>query len=165
MTHEGAGEEHPSTHKIILGTLFIFIVVYILDSFVFGATTILFHFIPLPIRIVLSIFFVTMGLIFMRLANVMVFNKEDLKSLKKTGIYAYVRNPMYLGLPLIYIGLFFLTISLASLFIVLLTILSYNIFVKFEESNLKLIFGQEYLDYQSKVHRWLPRITPAKFSE
>ena len=73
-----------------------------------------------------------------------------------TGIYKYIRNPMYLALVIFQIGLgislSFLHISLMSI----LTIITLHYFViKREEAYLKKLFGVDYESYKTKSKRWI----------
>lgn len=171
---KGAGKEHPKTHVILLSSILIFAITWILDFLLFIFTVHqvilllsppLMLFILWPVRIVLFILLLILALIFMRLSEKTVFNEEDANSLKKGGIYAHVRNPMYLGIPIIFIALICLSMSLISIIPVAITFILYTRMVKYEESDLEEIFGEEYLDYKKKVPRWLPRLTPAKFED
>jgi len=93
-----------------------------------------------------------------------VFPKESKeKKLAKTGLYAHVRHPMYIGTPLIFISFILLTFSLISLIPLVINIILFNSIMKFEENELEKVFGQKYKEYKKKVPRWLPRLTPAKF--
>ena len=73
-----------------------------------------------------------------------------------TGIYRYIRNPMYLALILFQIGvgvsLSFIHISLMSILTVIL--LHYLVIIK-EEMYLKKTFGYEYENYISNSRRWI----------
>ena len=73
-----------------------------------------------------------------------------------TGVYKYIRNPMYLALVIFQIGLgislSFLHISLMSIF----TIITLHYFViKREETYLKKLFGVDYESYKTKSKRWI----------
>ena len=73
-----------------------------------------------------------------------------------TGIYKYIRNPMYLALVVFQIGLgislSFLHISLMSIF----TMITLHYFViKREETYLKKLFGVDYESYITKSKRWI----------
>ena len=73
-----------------------------------------------------------------------------------SGIYKYIRNPMYLALVIFQIGLgislSFLHISLMSIF----TIITLHYFViKREETYLKNLFGVDYESYKAKSRRWI----------
>ncbi len=72
------------------------------------------------------------------------------------GLYAYSRNPIYVGLCLIQIGL---GLYLNSLWVVLsflpaATLVNYLVVHK-EEHYLEKKFGDEYLRYKQRVRRWL----------
>lgn len=79
------------------------------------------------------------------------------KQLVVTGLYRYVRNPMYLGVLLFLSGesLFleywgFFLYAIAWLLFVHLNVLLY------EEPNLRRKFGSSYEGYAAAVRRWLP---------
>ena len=74
------------------------------------------------------------------------------------GIFAWMRNPLYVGNFLIWIG--FTVISGVLWFIpvaVLLFAIEYTLIVRYEEGVLESIFGQEYLAYKARTPRWIPR--------
>ena len=77
-------------------------------------------------------------------------------SLQTTGIYNVTRNPMYVGLAIVYLGIscFIGNWWNIILFFLLLLIIQEYI-IKHEEKYLERRFGQEYLDYKLKVRRWL----------
>ena len=81
---------------------------------------------------------------------------ETASSLVVSGIFSYSRNPMYLGMALILLGLslkFNLIGGLifTTLFILFIT----NFQIKPEEKAMQKIFGEEFLSYKNKVRRWL----------
>lgn len=73
-----------------------------------------------------------------------------------TGPFRYSRNPMYLGLMLLYIGgilafhLLWSAILLAPVFLGL----HYGVIVP-EERHLQAELGEQYSDYKHRVRRWL----------
>jgi len=74
------------------------------------------------------------------------------------GIFAWMRNPLYVGNFLIWMG--FTVISGVLWFIpvaVVLFAVEYTLIVRYEEGVLESIFGQEYLAYKSRTPRWFPR--------
>lgn len=83
-------------------------------------------------------------------------NHQPPNSVIKTSILGYTRNPMYFGIILIYVAFICLSISLISVGIFVLVFLVYNKMVNFEEKLLENMFGNEYLDYKSKVPKWFP---------
>jgi protein-S-isoprenylcysteine O-methyltransferase Ste14 len=77
-------------------------------------------------------------------------------SLQTNGIYNISRNPMYLGLAIAYLGISCLIGNWWNIILfpfLLLIIQQYMI--NREEKYLERRFGQVYLDYKSKVRRWL----------
>ena len=85
------------------------------------------------------------------------------KKLVVIGMYRYVRNPMYLGFFLGWIGLWFVfgRANVVSLATAVAVIIGVMLFVKFyEEPTLRTMFGAEYEEYCRNVPRWLPRLRP-----
>jgi protein-S-isoprenylcysteine O-methyltransferase Ste14 len=77
-------------------------------------------------------------------------------SLQTTGIYSKSRNPMYISLLLIYTGLSFILGNWWNLLVLpLLVLIVQEYVIKREEKYLNRRFGQEYLDYKTKVRRWI----------
>lgn len=76
------------------------------------------------------------------------------------GFYRYVRNPMYLGFFVGWIGLWvvFGRANLVAIAAAIAVILAVHVFVLlYEEPKLQRLFGAEYNKYRSNVRRWLPR--------
>ena len=72
------------------------------------------------------------------------------------GPYRYVRHPSYLGYFLMFFGLFFLCTSLFTLF-PLVAIPGYFRVTLEEERLLVGRFGEEYVEYQKKTGRFIPK--------
>ena len=84
--------------------------------------------------------------------------KTDQTELVTNGIYWFSRNPAFLGFDLVYIGIllmFFHWILLAAS--VFAGVMLHLQIVYVEERFLKEVFGEEYLEYQKKVCRYLGR--------
>lgn len=74
----------------------------------------------------------------------------------KAGPYRFTRNPMYLGMVLMMLGLA-LYIGTAPFYlsaIAYFCIINF-VFCPFEEDKLAAAFGEEYRQYRSRVRRWL----------
>jgi len=72
------------------------------------------------------------------------------------GIFRVSRNPMYVALTLLYLGIGFWVNSLwIVLFVVPVIIFMNQGVIKREEKYLERKFGNEYLQYKSKVRRWI----------
>ncbi len=80
-----------------------------------------------------------------------------------TGIYGYVRNPMISGVLTILLGES-IAISSTRIFawMILFFIINNLFFLIYEEPNLRKRFGQNYLEYQKEVPRWIPRLNRRK---
>jgi len=81
---------------------------------------------------------------------------ERATSLVIEGFYRFTRNPMYLGMLLILIGIAMLFASLSSFILLpIFVVLMNSLQIIPEEQALEKIFSQEYLDYKKKVRRWI----------
>ena len=77
-------------------------------------------------------------------------------SLVSTGVYRLSRNPIYLGMLLVMLGLGVALASPAALAISAVFVLYLDRFqIGPEERVLSAILGREYLDYLASVRRWL----------
>ena len=80
-----------------------------------------------------------------------------------TGLYRYVRNPMYVGFISGWVGLWvvFGRASLTALEVAVAAILAVELFVRlYEEPHLRGKFGADYEEYCRNVPRWIPRLRP-----
>lgn len=82
--------------------------------------------------------------------------KKPTKGLVISGVYRYTRNPIYLGFVFMLIGL---PLSMGTYWGVILVwplvTFTNNLIIKHEETYLKQEFKDQYLDYSSRVRRWL----------
>ena len=77
-------------------------------------------------------------------------------SLVTSGIYRHTRNPMYLGMLFILVGWALYLANILSFLVLPAFILYMNRFqIQPEERALTARFGREYLEYMSRVHRWI----------
>lgn len=83
---------------------------------------------------------------------------RDVQRLVTYGIFAWVRNPLYIGNFLIWVGfvigsgvLWFLPVA------IVLFAIEYSLIVRYEEGVLESIFGEEFLVYKARTPRWFPR--------
>ncbi|MES9854701.1 MAG: isoprenylcysteine carboxylmethyltransferase family protein [Candidatus Thiodiazotropha sp. L084R] len=80
---------------------------------------------------------------------------QQIKGLMTSGPFRYTRNPLYLALALLHIGIALIS-GIAWLLMSLLPVLlivRYYVIAR-EEAYLTRQFGQAYLEYQRRVHRW-----------
>ncbi|MBA6265365.1 isoprenylcysteine carboxylmethyltransferase family protein [Colwellia sp. Bg11-12] len=81
---------------------------------------------------------------------------ETSSTVVSSGIYATSRNPMYLAMLIALVSLTYYLQHLMCLPVILI-FMSYMTLYQIipEEQMLTKIFGQQYIDYQAKVRRWL----------
>jgi protein-S-isoprenylcysteine O-methyltransferase Ste14 len=73
-----------------------------------------------------------------------------------SGVFQRSRNPIYLGMLLLYTGIAILANSLCILVLVLpFAIILQKGVIEPEEAYLEGKFGDEYLRYKAKVRRWI----------
>ena len=78
-----------------------------------------------------------------------------------SGLYRYVRNPMYVGVLVALGGETLLFWSRSMAIYTVLVGLGFHLFVRlYEERTLAHRHPADYLRYKSHVPRWLPRLTP-----
>ena len=83
---------------------------------------------------------------------------RDVQRLVNYGIFAWVRNPLYVGNFFIWMA--FVVISGVLWFLpvaIVIFAIEYALIVAYEEGVLESIFGAEYLAYKQTTPRWLPR--------
>jgi protein-S-isoprenylcysteine O-methyltransferase Ste14 len=80
-----------------------------------------------------------------------------------TGLYRWVRNPMYVGLGVILLGeaITFPRLTTTMLIMIAALWLATTLFIiGFEEPVLRSKFGDDYTAYCRHVRRWIPRLRP-----
>jgi len=111
---------------------------------------------------ILGVIFVILGIILNSIAIMNLGykysdnNTGNSEKLITTGIYAYTRNPMYLGQGIIIVGSFIIfpfTIFLIPLFLFIFALYSR---AKTEEKELQEKFGMEYTKYSANVSFLIP---------
>ena len=72
------------------------------------------------------------------------------------GIYKFSRNPMYLGLLLVLLGISIILNLFGGFFLIPLFILYLNLFQIIPEENAMVdLFKDEFLEYKKNVRRWI----------
>jgi protein-S-isoprenylcysteine O-methyltransferase Ste14 len=106
--------------------------------------------------IIAGFFLIAVAAVSFRKAKTNIEPSKPAMALVTTGVYAFSRNPIYVGMALGYIGLSFLADSVLSLVTLPLAIaiMHYGV-IKREEHYLEVKFGQAYRDYRDRVRRWI----------
>ncbi len=73
-----------------------------------------------------------------------------------SGVYAFTRNPMYVGMTLLYLAVAVAADSVVALVLLvpLLAVVRYGVIAR-EERYLEAKFGDEYRRYKAAVRRWM----------
>jgi protein-S-isoprenylcysteine O-methyltransferase Ste14 len=83
------------------------------------------------------------------------------KHLIVTGLYRYVRNPMYVAVFSLILGQGLFFASIAVLEYAAAVGVGFHLFVLiYEEPTLRNSYGQEYEEFCCNVSRWIPRLRP-----
>jgi len=168
MSHRtGLGVEHPLNDKVQAVFLVIFLGVWGLDSFVFSFSTLLAGAVPLLVRLPLGILSFALGIYLVAQSEAAVFGRTLVGRIGEpkfitTGVYAWVRHPMYLGSLLVLLGLFVATLSLLSLLVWVGLFAFFDRMATYEERDLCRVLGEQYLNYQRQVPKWLPHVKRRK---
>ena len=144
-----------------------FLGVWGLDSFVFRFSTLLAGVIPALVHLSLGVLSFAVGIYLVAKSEAAVFGRTLVGRVGKpkfitTGVYAWVRHPMYLGSLLILLGLFLATLSLLSLLVWGGLFVFFDRMATYEERDLYKILGEQYLNYQKQVPKWLLHIRRGK---
>ncbi len=112
---------------------------------------------PAVVLIALSGLLIAPTVMRFRKADTPFFNfRKCATTLITDGPYRYSRNPGYLALTLLYLGVGVLFSSAWVWVLVVPTLLIINVaVVRKEEQHLESQFGEEYLRYKTAVRRWL----------
>jgi protein-S-isoprenylcysteine O-methyltransferase Ste14 len=91
-----------------------------------------------------------------RRAGTPVNPNEPTSAIVRTGPYRVSRNPLYVALSLLQVGvgLWLENVWIVAMLPPALVVMWWGVVAR-EERYLVQKFGQEYLDYKSSVHRWL----------
>jgi protein-S-isoprenylcysteine O-methyltransferase Ste14 len=83
-------------------------------------------------------------------------SNQPVRALVTTGIHGWSRNPIYVGMFLLYAGIGMAALSpwVLVLALPLLVVLHYVVVAR-EEAYLERRFGDSYRDYKARVRRWL----------
>ena len=153
--------EHPYGDMGQLILLILFLLVWVMDSFVLHFATFPAGYIPLALRLT------TAGLLLAAALLLISFGHEVIShgrhghlptALVTAGAFRYVRHPLYLGCLLVYLALAVATASLLSLALLAVIFLFYNFIAAYEEDLMEKMFGDGYRTYKQHTGKWLPRL-------
>jgi len=156
-------EQKQDSPGVYLPPPLLYVLVFLLAIFLqnkFPIKDVLFH---LPGIKILGILFLISSLYFLVTSLSKFFKTKNTlipfkpaSSLQTNGVYNVSRNPMYLGLAIVYLGI---TCIIGNwwnviLFPVLILLVQETI-IKKEEKYLERAFKNEFLEYKKRVRRWI----------
>lgn len=83
--------------------------------------------------------------------------EEDKTELITAGIYQISRNPAFLGFDCVYVGILIMFFNLPLLVFSGFAMVMLHLQILQEEKYLSAVFGQEYIEYQKQVCRYIGR--------
>ena len=159
LVRSGAHGEHPygDTGQMIF--LLVFLVVWVLDSFVFKGTTFFSASLPLWGRGLIALALLGCAVYLVRSGHRAVSHEVQAEPrVLRDGAFAHVRHPLYLASLLFYLFLMAFSVTILSLVVFAGAFLFYNFIAAYEEKSMEERFGREYTDYKAEVGRWLPKL-------
>jgi len=104
----------------------------------------------------LGLLILVLSYVSMARAKTTINPSEQSTAIVSTGIYAYSRNPIYLGWFIVFVAI---GLRNNSWFVLILSMLMIALLqwavILAEESYLESKFGEEYICYKARVRRWL----------
>ncbi len=159
-------QEHPhltgeyrwgDTGQLIL--FFLFLGIWITDSFVFHYSTFLREVIPDWARIAAASMVLICGWYLARRGMRAVFGTvREAPELISNGVFSIIRHPIYTGALLFYLGAIIITMSIASALFWLIIAVFYFVISRYEERILTQAFGDAYQEYKKKTGMLFPRL-------
>ena len=139
--------------------LCIFLAAWIIDSFFFKYSTFISKYIPLFVKIPLSVIILfTSGYLAKKGLNIVFGEIRESPNVIRKGVFGIVRHPVYLGSILFYMGLLTLYFSIIATIIWIFIIAFYCFIARHEEKLLLEKFGKDYEEYMREVPMLIPRI-------
>ena len=156
---EDLAGEHPMGDRGQLILLIVFLVVWILDSFVLRFSTFAAQYISIYIRLPVGFLLLIMAGYMAQQGMKIVFSEErTAPAVIRKGVFNLVRHPIYLGCILFYVALVIFTMSIFAAVVCGVTIAFYHFISRYEERLLLLKFGTAYEEYIRAVPMWIPRL-------
>lgn len=156
------GAEHPWCDRMQIIMLIAFFGVWVGDfvsGFLFGHSTVVISVLSHLLLIIPAVCVLIVGVYLGAQSHNAVFRDTSTQSrVLDTGLYSWVRHPMYLGVLLFCLGFVIASFSMVSLGVWICFFFLYDNMAAYEEDDLLRIFGDEYREYQQRVGKWIPHI-------
>ena len=107
----------------------------------------------------LSLYFAVAGfLLLIRLGKPSASNFENTSVLVRTGLYKYIRHPLYMSLFLLGTGAMLKDIKSVQLILGLINMVAVYLTARIEEKEMYARFGEEYKKYKKETKMFIPYI-------
>jgi len=155
MPRHGIGAENPINDRAQIVFVIVFLIVWGVDTFILHYSLTLLGLISLFISVPIGVFSFIIGVYLVWKSESVVFSQKEAKVID-TGVYGWVRHPMYLGTLLIFLGFTVSTLSILSFIVWISFFIFFDKMASYEEKDLTRILGEQYLEYQRRVSKWIP---------
>ncbi|MBU3978499.1 isoprenylcysteine carboxylmethyltransferase family protein [Patescibacteria group bacterium] len=108
---------------------------------------------------ILSIVFIIAGFSLLASAWDVLYKAQKKNSLAKTGLYAYIRHPQYVGFVVIMFGFLLQWPTIPTLIMFPILVFMYKKLASVEEKEMSKNFGGEYEEYKNKTPPFLPSLS------
>jgi protein-S-isoprenylcysteine O-methyltransferase Ste14 len=153
MMRHGLGSEHPLCDRIQLLMLCLFFVLWGIDFlsfFIFGYSTVIFQALNFPLLFSGTIPFWSLSFYLISKSHKAVLEQvQDPPKLIESGVYSWVRHPMYLGILLFCLSFLFICFSLVSFGLWIVFFIFYDRMATYEERSLIEKLSDAYVTYQN----------------
>ena len=161
MRH-GLGSEHPLCDKIQPLMLILFFAVWGIDTacfLIFGYSTVILHALAFPALFAGTIVFLCLSFYLVSKSHKAALEQAEASpKLVDSGVYAWIRHPMYLGTLLFCFAFLFIGFSIVSFAVWVAFFVFYDRMATYEEKSLIKIIGEQYIAYQKRVSKWIPGV-------
>ena len=138
--------------------LFLFLGVWITDSFFLKMTTFLNEVVPLIVRLAVSAGVFLLGWYLAYTGMKIVFGKGRFhESVIREKVFLWMRHPIYFAELMLYMGFICLSLSLAAAAVWAVAALFLHLISRYEETLLVERYGDDYRRYMKEVPMWIPR--------
>jgi len=155
--HYNLAGEHPLTDEGQLILFLVFVLVIILDIFIFKFSQQVIGILPWIIAVPLFLLFFIIGSYFLFTSHQTIFKKnEENKGIITNGVFSLVRHPMYFGSILLFFSFVILSYSILAFLVWLVIVFFYYFISHYEEKLLIKKFSDKYREYQKRVPMFIP---------
>jgi protein-S-isoprenylcysteine O-methyltransferase Ste14 len=150
--------EHPFGDAGQLIALAAFLTAWVADSYVLEISTFPSSYVPSYIRLPAALIVFTGSVYLLWSSHHVLTGKNRPQRVVTTGVFKYLRHPLYMSAILFYLGLIITTASIITFALWIFIFVFYNFIAGYEEKLMEEKFGEEYRSYKQKTAKWLPKI-------